>query len=132
MRRIRFAVAALADLREGLGYIAEENPNAADRIADAIEKRLRQLKRVPRAGRVVPELADPERREVLVHPFRIVYRLVENDIRVVAVVQVKRDFEAALPAETGPGDVPDVTGARIPAAAYRGRRKRKREAPSGR
>ena len=50
-----------------------------------------RLKRTPRAGRVVPEFGLDEMREIIVPPFRMVYRIRRAEIRVVAVVHVRRD-----------------------------------------
>lgn len=103
-RRLRFADSALGQLEEALACIAADHPRAAERIAAAIEKRLAQLKQLPLSGRVVPELGDPERREVIVRPFRIVYRVLPDQIRVLAVVHGRRLLANALPPDEEAGE----------------------------
>ena len=87
---VRFSASALRDLEHGLGVL--DDRRAAGRIAETIERRLRTLKRTPRALRVVPEFALDEMREIIVPPFRMVYRIRRAEIRLVAVVHVRRDF----------------------------------------
>ena len=89
---LRFSASALRDLEPGLGVL--DDRQAAARIAETIERRLRTLKRTPRAGRVVPEFGLDEMREIIVPPFRMVYRIRRAEIRVVAVVHVRRDLGA--------------------------------------
>ena len=94
--KLRYSARALQQLEEALGYIAEDNPGAALAIADAIDHRLNHLRRFPRSGRVVPELADPERRELIVAPVRVVYRVVGEEIRILAVVHGRQLVQRAV------------------------------------
>ncbi len=48
------------------------------------------LTRFPRAGRVVPELDDENIREVFAYSYRIIYRLVDDQITVTSVIHGKR------------------------------------------
>lgn len=98
-RRLRFAASAIDQLVAAIGFIAGDNPGAAARLTAAIEKRLAQLKRVPLSGRVVPELGDPKRREVIVPPFRIVYRVLAGEVRVLAVVHSRQELARAVPVD---------------------------------
>ncbi len=92
--RIRFAVSALRDLEHALGAL--DDRRAAARIAAAIDGRIEALKGSPRLGRIVPELGLETVREVLVPPFRLVYRIERRELRVVAAVHMRRDFKGAL------------------------------------
>lgn len=96
-RALRFSAGALAQLEGALAHIAVDDVAAALGLADRIEKRLAGLKRFPFTGRPIPELPDGERREVIVAPFRIIYRVVEDQVRILAVVHGRRDLESALP-----------------------------------
>ena len=54
---------------------------AADRLAN-----------FPEAGRIIPEMNDAARREVFVGPYRLMYRIEERDIWIVAIVHGARDW----------------------------------------
>jgi len=95
-RRLRFSRHALSQFEQALAYIAEHDPAAALRLWERIIERLNGLNDVPGKGRVVPELGDPARREIVVPPFRIVYRTTSEEIRIVAVVHGRRVLEHAL------------------------------------
>ena len=94
-RKLRFSGWALGQLEGALEPF--DDRAAARRVARTIEQRLRNLKRTPRTGRKVPELDMDTLREVIVPPYRIVYRIERTEIRVLAVVHVRRDLGGALP-----------------------------------
>ncbi|HEY3352261.1 MAG TPA: type II toxin-antitoxin system RelE/ParE family toxin [Polyangia bacterium] len=98
-RALRFSAWALEQLEEALAYIAADDPEAAAAMADRIERRLTNLERFPHAGRVVPELGDPARREIIVVPYRIIYRADSDEIRILAVIHGRRRLEGALPGD---------------------------------
>lgn len=47
----------------------------------------------PKVGRVVPEIADDTVRERFVYSYRLIYRIRESDILIVAAIHGKRHFE---------------------------------------
>ena len=96
---LRFSASALRDLERGLGVL--DDRRAAARIAETIERRLRTLKRTLHAGRVVPDLALDDLREIIVPPFRMVYRIRRAEIRIVAVVHVRRDLGRVVSSRRG-------------------------------
>ena len=84
---IVWAESALEDLRELVRYIAADNPAAAERFGNAIIALLEVLASFPRTGRIVPELRDDLVREVILAPYRIVYELADDSLRV-SIVRV--------------------------------------------
>jgi plasmid stabilization system protein ParE len=50
----------------------------------------RILARFPQAGRKVPEFDDENIRELVVYSYRIIYRLREDEVLIVAVIHGKR------------------------------------------
>lgn len=95
-RRLRFSRHALTQLEQALQYIAERDPAAAQRLGERVIERVTGLNDFPVKGRVVPELGDPARREIVIPPFRIVYRPTQDEIRIVAVVHGRRVLDLAL------------------------------------
>ncbi|MGE0494384.1 MAG: type II toxin-antitoxin system RelE/ParE family toxin [Vulcanimicrobiota bacterium] len=74
MAEIRWASSSLVDLRATLGYLAEKDPLAAERYSFDFEKAVERLRDWPWSGH--PLLDYPkEVRQLLVAPYRIVYRV---------------------------------------------------------
>ncbi len=77
---------ARADLRDIVRYISFDAPDRALQFGSLLISRTRLLAASPELGRIVPELADPVIREIIVASYRIVYRL-NNADRVIEVVR---------------------------------------------
>ena len=96
---VAFARVAQGDLHSIVGFIAADDPLAAARVLDQIEGRVASLMKLPGRGRVVPELAAfgiRTYRELLVAPWRIVYRISGRTIHVLAVLDGRRNIEDVL------------------------------------
>ena len=63
------------DLRNIASFIAKDNPSAALKLGDLIFARVDMLEKFPEIGRIVLERNQPHSREIVVRPYRIVYRL---------------------------------------------------------
>jgi toxin ParE1/3/4 len=97
--RVQWAEAAVRDLEELMSYIAADSPLNAERILDKLEKRAQTLESTPVRGRVVPELAHfgiRNWRELIVKPYRIIYRIDEDTVNVLAVLDGRRDLQDLL------------------------------------
>lgn len=66
---------ARMDLKDLAVFIAEDSPVAADRFVRGLFQTVERLAEFPESGRIVPELGDPNIREVIRKPCRIVYRI---------------------------------------------------------
>ena len=77
---------AIQDLREIVRYISFDNPVRAESFGRELIAKTKMLVSFPEIGRVVPEFADPEIREVIHKSYRIVYR-VKPEIRVIKVAR---------------------------------------------
>ena len=73
--RIIWSPLALERIREQSHYIARDNPGAARRWIGEVFDSVGQLEDFPNSGRIVPELDDPDTRELLVRGHRVIYRL---------------------------------------------------------
>lgn len=83
--KLRFAERAERQLDDILSWIALDNPDAAEKIADHAVEVLEKVRRFPRMGKVVfPKLPY---REVQAYPCRIFYRRIKDMILVVAVIR---------------------------------------------
>ena len=88
---------ALADLTAIRAFINQDSPHYASVIIARLIAATDRLVPFPESGRVAPEFADPSIREVVLKPYRIVYRLVgTNEIHILTVHHAAQRFPAEL------------------------------------
>ena len=73
--KIVWTLRSREDLRDIATFISKDNPPAALKLGDQIFARVDSLEQFPELGRVVPERNQPHIREIVVKPYRIVYRV---------------------------------------------------------
>jgi plasmid stabilization system protein ParE len=73
-------------------YISADSAQYAELVVRRIVARVEQLAAFPESGRVVPERRDAAIREVIVKPYRIVYRFQGQAVEVVTVFRGTREF----------------------------------------
>jgi plasmid stabilization system protein ParE len=89
--RIVFAESAIADLENIRSWHAEQAvPEVGERLVREIISHVERLARFPESGRMVPEFGVAQLREIIHPPFRIVYRLEADHVRVVRVWRSER------------------------------------------
>ena len=84
--RVQWTHSAIAHLLAIYEHIARDAPIYAQRLVDRLTRRSEQIATFPQSGRVVPEYGAPDIREVIERPYRIIYRIREDQIDVLAVV----------------------------------------------
>src|SRR5215216_1297036 len=87
---VRWTEAALEHVRAIRDYIAADSPFYAERTAEGLLARSEQLADHPRSGRVVPERGDPDVRELIEGPYRVIYWVRPERVEVLAVVHGRR------------------------------------------
>jgi plasmid stabilization system protein ParE len=93
-RKITLAGSALSDLEEILTWYADQQiPAVGESLLKEIMAEVERLADFPESGRVVPEFGIADLREVVHAPFRIVYRLGRNRVRIVRVWRGERVLE---------------------------------------
>ena len=85
--KLRWTRGAVEDLREIRSFIAQDNLPAAQRWVARLRRRAVLAAEQPTAGRVVPEFGRDDVREVFVRSYRIVYRILANEIHVLTVFE---------------------------------------------
>ena len=83
--RVHWTNTALAHLLSIYEYVAQNSPVYADRVVDRLTRRSEQIGTFPRSGRRVPEYDREDLREVIEKPYRIIYRIREEQVDVLAV-----------------------------------------------
>ena len=97
--RVEWTRAASTDLINIIEYNSEDSTDAAIKIFEEIRSRCETLSQSPKRGRVVPELKEygiSSYHEIIVKPWRIIYRISDNKIYVLAVVDSRRNIEDIL------------------------------------
>lgn len=88
--------AALADLRAVEANIARHSRQYAASLIERIFARSESLSSQPRLGPMVPEDGDETLRERFEDPYRIIYRVTDQQVDVVAVVHAARRLPRGL------------------------------------
>ena len=76
--RVIWSLTAERDLRSVVRYISKDSPQRAEAFGYRIIARVEMLCEHPHLGRELPEFARPELRELIVSPYRVVYRFFSN------------------------------------------------------
>ncbi|MSP61490.1 MAG: type II toxin-antitoxin system RelE/ParE family toxin [Myxococcales bacterium] len=92
MTRLRWSPQAVEDLEAIRAFISRDSQHYAQLVMERIVAAIERLPAFPQMGRVVPELADPEIREVIVDVFRVVYRYRSDCVEVATVFRASRMF----------------------------------------
>lgn len=66
-------------------YIQRDAPFYATQTIDKLTRRVEQLIDHPRSGRIVPKYDDENMRELIVRPYRLIYRIKPDRIDIIAV-----------------------------------------------
>jgi addiction module RelE/StbE family toxin len=91
--------AAVRDLEEIVSFVASDSPRASERLLEKVRAKAGSLETNPRRGRIVPELQRMgirTWRELVVRPYRLLYRVKGNAVVVLAVFDGRRDLEDVL------------------------------------
>jgi plasmid stabilization system protein ParE len=78
--------------RRGDHYINQGSPANARLVLVAALDAAASLETLAERGRIVPELADSQIRELLVFKYRLLYRVSDDSVTVVAFLRGVRDF----------------------------------------
>jgi len=87
---IQFTSRARREMREILGFIAQDNPAAASSLAEQIMKGLEHKAQFPKSGRVIPEVPEHPARELVMPPARIFYLTNNVSLYVLSISRSER------------------------------------------
>ena len=100
MRAIRWSFDSRSDLVEIVSYIKENSgTEIAKQIYDRIQTKVTKAADYPEGYRVVPELQEIgvfEVREIIESPWRIFFRPNSAEIRIISVIDGRRNVEEIL------------------------------------
>jgi plasmid stabilization system protein ParE len=98
--RIHLTETAVTDMENIVTWYVEQGaPDVGRRLVTEIMQRIETLAAHPEIGRVVPEFNQPQVRELIHPPFRVVYRYAQKPSRAeIQVIRIWRS-ERLLPVE---------------------------------
>ncbi|MBH8551375.1 type II toxin-antitoxin system RelE/ParE family toxin [Nostocaceae cyanobacterium CENA357] len=73
---------AVGDLEAIVRYIALTNPETAKTLGQRLLEKAKDLSQFPFKGQKVPEFDDPNIRQLILKPYRVVYRVEEQKKRI--------------------------------------------------
>ncbi len=97
--KVQWASVAENDLKGIIEYIAEDSLANAISVFEKIKEKALGLNQFPERGRIVPELKDQGialYRELIVSPWRIIYRIMDKTIYVLSVLDSRQNVEDIL------------------------------------
>ena len=97
---VRITAAAQRDLREILRWIAEhDSQRAAVHVLDKLQSECRKLQLQPERGAFPPELLAlgiKRYRQVFFKPYRVIYRVLDDNVAVMLIVDGRRNLKSLL------------------------------------
>ena len=96
---VEWTATARDDLDEIIGYLLAEDPLNALQVLDKIEAKAEALNLIPQRGRLVPELkfnGVTTYRELIIKPWRIIYRIDDHSVWVVSLLDGRRQLDDLL------------------------------------
>ena len=98
--KVFWTISAENDLNEIIDYIiANGDLNNAYKIFTKIKERVNLLKVSPEQGRIIPEFdvfKNKKYRELIVKPWRIIYKIEKKEVKVLLVIDGRRNIEDIL------------------------------------
>jgi len=86
---------AKRDLRNIHDHIASDSKFYAKKVVQEIVEESEKLEDFPLVGRMVPELEDPNVRELIAYSYRLIYKISSDTIEILALIHGKQDFLSA-------------------------------------
>lgn len=97
--KVIWTVTAKKDLEEIIEYISNSSIPVAIEKYETIKKEAKNLELFPNEGRIIPELAEQnitKYKELVISPWRLMYKIDENKVFVMAVIDGRRNVEDIL------------------------------------
>ena len=92
-KRLIWSPEAVEDLESIAEFIGRDSAFYASSVVTKVLAISRNLTDAPLIGRIVPELDDGQIRERFVYSYRLIYRVRDDEILVVAIIHGKRLIE---------------------------------------
>ncbi len=99
MAKVIWAPTALEDVAAIAEYIGRDSAGAASLFVHRLMEATDKLQEFPLSGRIIPEINDPDCREVIYGAYRIMYRVEGEEVWITGVVHGARDWARERPSD---------------------------------
>jgi toxin ParE1/3/4 len=93
VRTVKWALTALDDLEKAASYIEKDSPRYASILVQESFQAAKSLHQWFERGRIVPEIANPNIRELFVMNYRLVYQITPDSIFILGFIHGSRDLQ---------------------------------------
>lgn len=93
MAQVIWAPSALDDVESIAEYIARDSVEMASLFVSRLFDATDRLQEFPSSGRIIPEINNPDCREVVYGTYRIMYRKEGNEVWITGVIHGARDWK---------------------------------------
>ena len=90
-RRVRWSQSAEAALDEAIAFVFNESPNTAKKLLEEVLTAAASLSTLSGRGNHVPEVDDPDIRQLLCNPYRVIYRVADEEVVILALLHQRQD-----------------------------------------
>jgi plasmid stabilization system protein ParE len=87
---------AIEDLNSIHNYICKDSLNHANSFIDELIKYVDELYEFPKRGRIIPQIKKEYYREIFVGNYKIMYKIEENYIYIMAIINMSMDFNLKM------------------------------------
>lgn len=92
-RRVGWTENAVLGLEATISFVAQDSMDNALRLLKRVLDAADSLGTLSERGSVVPEYGDPDVRQLLVNPFRLLYRVGESEVYVLGILHERQDVQ---------------------------------------
>ena len=100
-RSVVWTELAWVDLQQAVEYISQDSPTYAAAFARSVWEHSQSLDELTYRGRVVPELGDPDVRELFPASYRLLYEIRGEVVYILGLIHGARDLAALWDREGG-------------------------------
>ena len=92
VRKVIWTETGQNTLDEAIAYIAQDSLTAAQRLLTTALDTAESLSVLSEHGRIVPELKQPDIRELMVRRYRLIYEVFDAKVEILGFIHGARDF----------------------------------------
>jgi toxin ParE1/3/4 len=92
-KQVIWTITAFKDLQNIVDFISNDSLYYALTFYDEVMEKANTLHEFPHRGRIVPEMDNPNVRELFVHRYRMIYHILEESIIINTIVHGARDYK---------------------------------------
>ena len=89
---VTWSIPAKNDLKQIYDFIAKDSKRYAQKVSRDIIGKTEELNDFPKIGRIVPEIGNPDIRELFIYSYRVIYEVTPKKVEILAIIHGKQDF----------------------------------------